>query len=178
MMSYLILAVVLLVVLLSMVALFDEAREMIQSGKRRANKAEKAELIQRALIMKGQLHKIDAVSFEKLVAHIYEELGYRTKNIRVGNENVILLEQKGVYTLVGYKNHGWPISRETLETLYHHKKRMTLDAMIVISTGGFNLSAWEWARENEGVKLLNAENIIDLCNEISAPPASLPSTVS
>ncbi|MEK7747523.1 MAG: restriction endonuclease [Nitrospirota bacterium] len=174
-MSYLILAAVLLIVFLGVIALFDEAREVIRSGKRHADKVQRERLIERALKMKGRLHKMDVISFQKLVETIYDGIGYQTKHLTVGKENVLLIAQKEVYTLVGYNNNGWPLSREALEILYHHKKKMELDAMIMISTGGFNLSAWEWAQEHDGIKLLNEEDLTDLCNEIAAPqPTRLP----
>lgn len=163
--------------MLGVIALFDEAREIIKAGQRRADRTERDGLIERALTIKGSLHKMDTASFHKLVTTIYEEIGYRTKAITVGKEQALLLAQKEVYTLVGYKNHGWPISRDTLETLYHHKKRMGLDAMIMISTGGFNHSAWEWAKDHDGVKLINEENFIDLCNEIATQPTSMPTPI-
>ncbi len=173
-MSYFVIAIVVLVALLSLIALFDEAREAIKAGQRRIHKAEKERLIARVVDMKGQLHKIDPASFHKLVVSVYEEIGYRTKKLTVGKESALVLEQNGIYTLMLYKNHAWPISQETLETFYHHKKKMGLDRMTVISTGGFNLSAREWSRDEQGVSLINEENFVDLCNEIAMPPAAVP----
>ena len=174
-MSYIILATIILVALLSLIAIFDEAREAIKAGQRRVYKAEKEKRIARAVEMKGELHKIDPVSFRKLVVNIYEEIGYRTKILTVGKEEAILLEQNGVYTLMAYKNHAWPISRETLEIFYHHKTKMGLDFMIVISTGGFNVSAWEWSKDQSGVKLINKDSFVELCSEIATPRAIISS---
>ncbi|MBI3358792.1 MAG: restriction endonuclease [Nitrospirae bacterium] len=168
-MSYLVIAVIVLVALLSLIAIFGEAREAIKTGQRRVHKAEKERLIANAVEMKCQLHKIDPASFQKLVVNVYEEIGYRTKILTVGKEEAILLEQNGIYTLMAYKNHAWPISRETLETLYYHKTKMGLDGMMVISTGGFNVSAWEWSKDQQGVHLINEEDFVDLCNEIAMP---------
>jgi len=173
-MSYLITATIVLVALLSFIALFGEAMEAVKVGKRRAHKAEKEKLIARAIEMKDQLYKIDAVSFQKLVVYIYEEIGYRTKMLTVKKEKALILEQNGVYTLMLYKNHAWPISQETLETLYYHKNKMGLDVMMAISTGGFNLSAWEWSKSQSGVKLINAESFVDLCKEIATPSKDKP----
>jgi len=171
-MSYIVSATIMLVVLLSLIAIFGEAREAIKTGKRRLRKAEQEKLITQAIEMKGQLHKLDADSFLKLVVHIYEEIGYKTKLLPVGKEDALLLEQRGGYTLMVYKNSSWPISREALETFYYHKTKMGLDCMMVISTGGFNASAWEWSKEQLGIRLINEEDFIDLCKEIAAPRAS------
>jgi len=43
---------------------------------------------------------------------------------------------------------------------------------MVISTGGFNASAWEWSKEQLGIRLINEEDFIDLCKEIATPRAS------
>lgn len=115
-MSYIVSATIMLVVLLSLIAIFGEAREAIKTGKRRLRKAEKEKLITQAIGMKGHLHKLDANSFLKLVVHIYEEIGYKTKLLPLGKEDALLLEQRGGYTLMVYKNSSWPISREALET--------------------------------------------------------------
>ena len=173
-MSFLVSVTIIILVLLSLIAIFDEAREAIKAGQRRARKGEKEKLIARAIGMKGQLHKIDPVSFQKLVVHVYEEIGYRTKRLTLGKEDALLLEQKGVYTLMVYKNSSWPISRETLETFYYHKTKMGLDSMMVISTGGFNLSAWEWSKDQSGVSLINEESFVELCNEIATTRAIMP----
>jgi len=164
-MSYLISATIILVAILSFIALFGEARETIKGGQRRARKAEKARLI--AVAIEGTVHKMNPASFEKLVVHVYEELGYRVKVLAVSKEQAMLLEQNEVYTLMVYKNHTWPMGQETLETFYYHKKKMGLEAMTVIATGGFNESALEWSKGQHEVKFINEENFIELCNEVS-----------
>lgn len=166
-MSYFISAIIIIVALLSLIALFDETREAIKTRQRRAHKAENERRIVSASTMNGKLHKMDLVSFQKLVIYIYEKIGYRTKTVRAGKESALILEQNGVYTLMVYKNHQWPISRETLETYYYHKTKMGLDAMMVISIGGFNLSAGEWSKDQPEVKFINEQGFIDLCNEIA-----------
>jgi len=171
-MSYFVSAIIVILVLLSFIAFFDEAREVIKTRQRRANKAKNEKLIAGASSMNGQLHKMELVSFQKLVTYIYEKIGYRTKTITAGKESAIILEQNGVYTLMIYKNHIWPISRDTLETCYYHKTKMGLDAMMVISIGGFNVSGWEWSKDQSDVKLINEERFIDLCNEIAVPRAA------
>ena len=170
-MSYLISAVIILVAILSFIALFDEAREAIKARQRLRHKSDKDRLIARAAGMTGQMHKMDAMLFQQLVIHIYEDSGYRTKLLAVGKESALLLEKNGFYTLMAYKNHAWPISREAVEIFYYHKTKMGLDAMMVISTGGFNLSAWEWAKDHQEIKLINEDGFVDLCNEIASPPS-------
>ncbi len=166
-MSYLLSATIVLVALLSVIALFGEAREMVKSSRRKAVKAETEKLVARAIEMNGQLHKIDSASFQKLVVHVYEKIGYRAKVLTVGKERGIILEQNGVYTLMIYKNHPWPMSKEILETCYYHKTKMGLDAMMVISTYGFNASAWAWSKDQPEVKFINEERVVELCKEIA-----------
>ena len=162
-MSYLVLASILLVIMLSFVALFDEARERVRSMKQRSEEIEKQKRIEQAFSLRGQLHKMDPKTFQKWIAHIYEEHGHRTKVFVYGREECLLLEKNGVQTLVGCKNYVWPTSREVLEILYSKTKQMGLDHLVVISTSGFNLNAWEWATERSGVELVSEEKLFELC---------------
>jgi hypothetical protein len=168
-MSYFVSAIIILIAFLSVIALFDEVREAIKARRRKANKSESEELVARAAGMNGQLYKMSTDAFQQLVIHVYEGIGYRVKALTVGKDCALILEQNGVYALMIYKNHQWPMSCEILEICYHHKTKMMLDAMLFLSIGGFNESACKWSKGQSDVKLINEDGFVDLCKEMAKP---------
>ncbi len=164
-MSYLVLITVFLVTVLGLISLFDEARAQLLEAKRRAEEAQKQKRAEQAIKMKGHLHQMDPETFQKWVADIYTDLGHRTKIFTRGDERTLLLAKEGVYTLVGLTNHAWPISQQTLEKLAYKKRQMEADQLVVLSTSGFNLNAWEWTAMQPDIKLISEAGLFDLYEE-------------
>lgn len=169
-MSYIILVVIVLVVMLSLISLFDEIRIRVQFVKQRVSETEKQRRIEQAFRLHGHLHKMDPAAFQKWVMDIYQEMGYRTQVLADGGDQDILLEKEGGTALVGPRNYQWPIGREVLEVLHHQKKRRGLNHLIVISTSGFSASAREWAAETSGIELVGEDDLFHLSKQAALLP--------
>ena len=163
-MSYLVLVIILLI-MLSLISLFNTVSERIKSTKQRFFALERQKRYEQAMAMRGHLHRMNPEAFQKWVADLYEEQGYRTRTLPNGEERSLLLEKEGAYVLVGPSNYVWPVSQLVLERLYNKKNAMGLDNLIVISTSGFNASAVAWAKEGVGIVLMSEEGLFDLCRE-------------
>ena len=163
-MSYLVLVVILFIIL-SMISLFNTVSERMLSAKQRFYEQEKQKRYEQAFHMRGQLHRMKPDAFQKWVADLYEEQGYRTKFLTHGEERTLLIEKEGNYKLVGPSNYVWPVSQLVLERLYSRRGLLGVDHLIVISTSGFNLNAGEWVKERPGIELISEEGLFALCQE-------------
>jgi len=166
-----------------MISLFNTVSERVMTAKQRFYLQEKQKRYDQAFHMRGQLHRMKPDAFQKWVADLYEERGYRTKFLENGEERTLLIEKEGVYTLIGPSNYIWPVSQLVLERLYQKRGAMGVDHLIVISTSGFNLNAGEWVKERFGIELMSEEGLFRLSQEGATvaknkilPPQTVPSS--
>jgi len=164
-MAYILPVALLLLTILSLIALLEEVRGRVHKAAQQSGVMEKQKRIDEAYRLRGVLHKMDQDDFYKWVTDIYAERGYRTKVLTIGKERHLLLEKEQVTALVEPRNYVWPVSREMLAVLYHTKKSMGINQLIIISTGGFNIHAREWAQGNSEIELMDETGLFDLCRE-------------
>ena len=163
-MSYIVFVVILLIVL-SLISLFNTVSDKIKYTKRHFSDLDRRKRAEQAIHMRGSLHRMDPKSFQKWVADLYDKQGYRAKTMTHGDERSLLIEKDGVYFLVGTNNYVWPMSKLVVEKLYQRKNMMGLEHLIIISTSGFNLNALDWAKEQSGLELMGEEGLFALFKE-------------
>jgi hypothetical protein len=166
-MSYILLGIILLLVMLGVVAFFDETRARVRAMRQQSDVNGHQKRMEQAFRMKGQLYQMDPGAFQKWIIRIYEDCGYRVRPIEDEEGRSLLLEKEGICILVGCLNYRWPISQEVVEILHHKTKQMRLEKLVVISTSGFNANAEEWAGEQPDVELIVEDKLFDLCQAAS-----------
>jgi restriction system protein len=110
---------------------------------------------------------LDGFSFEQEVSDLYRSLGYKvktTKKVADGGIDIKLWDDKGEYIIVQCKNHKHKIAPSIIRDLYGTMHKEKADRAILICSGGFNDSVYDFAK-GLPIDLLELEDIISLSDK-------------
>ena len=113
------------------------------------------------------LLKLHPQEFEKLIANLYEKMGYETiLTPATGDEGKDIILKKDEKTIiVECKNHNDTIGREVLQKLYGECIKFKADKCICVSTKGFKPTAIKWAKSASLMELVDGDEILSLMGE-------------
>ena len=122
--------------------------------------------------------KMDGITFERQVSVVYSDLGYEAKKTKATGEGGvdIRLWKDEEYSIVQCKNTLHETGKSTVRSLLETIQKEKASKGILICSGGFNSSAYEFAKRKP-IELLNLNQFLKLVNQAYPQESKLINTV-
>ena len=117
------------------------------------------------------LMRLTPREFERLVAHVYRQLGYRTKeNPHRGADGGIdlLLEREGARVVVQCKRWHDVVTVKPVRELWGVKDAMRAQGAILVTTGRYTTAAWDWAAQLPELELIDGRQLLATIEKLSS----------
>jgi restriction system protein len=116
------------------------------------------------------LMRLTPIEFERLVAAVYRELGYRTKEnpYRGADGGVdLLLERQGAWVVVQCKRWHDVVTVKPVRELWGVTKAMGAQGAILVTTSLYTSAAWDWAAEVPNLELIDGPQFVATIERLS-----------
>jgi Holliday junction resolvase len=120
------------------------------------------------------------ISFEKLLAAIYEEMGYDVERTKVSGDQGadLILTKEGLKTVVQAKRSDRDVSNGAVQEVISAKIFYEADHGIVVSSSGFQPSAIELAEKEGDIELIDMEHLKKMMDVYDITPKKLLKPIS
>jgi len=120
------------------------------------------------------------ISFEKLLAAIYEEMGYEVERTKgSGDQGAdLILTKEGLKTVVQAKRSDRDVSNGAVQEIISAKIIYDADHGIVVSSSGFQPSAIELAEKEGDIELIDMEKLKKMMDVYDITPQKLLKPIS
>jgi restriction system protein len=119
---------------------------------------------------KEEIWRLSPHEFERLVAQVYRELGFRAKEnpYRSADGGIdILLERDGARIVVQCKRWVDPVTVKPIRELWGVKDAMKADGAIFVTTGAYTRAAEDWADKLPGFDLIDGRGLLATIDRLS-----------